>query len=137
MTSPSATGMLAVAWRITAALLADPVNTFALVATVTAVAILMALAWQPLEAMFCAARGLMVHAGRWITVRAATQHLDREIEHFCNADAEPESQQLPGVVRLERPVPPPPGRRRRRPRIPGRPRARRHTPTSSSSDRRH
>lgn len=87
-----------------------------------------------------------VRTERWIARHVAADRDRREfngiIEHsYGNAPADDpaddQPQRLPGVVRTERATPPATGRqiRRRMPRIPGRPRARRHT-TSSSSDRR-
>lgn len=81
-----------------------------------------------------------VRTERWIAARVAADRDRREfdaiIEHSYGNAADVDPQQLPGVVRIGRATPLP-GRqvRRRMPRIPGRPRARRHT-TSSSSDRR-
>lgn len=87
-------------------------------------------------------------AARWIDRRLPTRcgpccnnfdDFDRIVEREFGGrfpDDKP-AQPLPGVTHLG-PTPPPPGRRvlRRMPRIPGRPRSRRHRTTSSSSDRR-
>lgn len=82
-----------------------------------------------------------VRTERWIARHVAADRDRREfdaiIEHsYGNAHADDQPQQLPGVVRIGRATPPPAGRqvRRRMPRIPGRPRVRRHT--TSSFDRR-
>lgn len=106
--------------------------------------------WRPLAAdgLVLLVTVLMVAAGRWLIRRGRAQitahrnartdnDFERIVKHEFGGrfpDDEP-AQHLPGVTQLG-PTPPPPGRRRRMPRIPGRPRVRRHRTTSSSSDRR-
>lgn len=123
--------MVAVPARILLALFTDPLATIAVVAFWAALALVFWVLWL-----------LIVRVETWISRHVADRVLDRERRAFdeivqrLRDDFPSDAEYLPGVTRIG-PATPPPGRqvRRRMPRIPGRPRARRHT-TFSSSDRR-
>jgi len=85
----------------------------------------------------------VVRVQRWIGRHVAEHHKQREADAFAaiverfNTTADDPMEQLDGVVRIQPQTAPPQRELPRRPRrFPGR-RMRRHTPSTSNSDRRH